>query len=168
MNQNTNSNWNFKQMVSEFVKPETEILVISGNEAENFVFELTKDVSKVKTVVTSSKKAEMLNAYGIAAEYSEGTNLPFEDESFNLVVCLCVPYSIDEVKRVLKKGGHLLTEQTGSSDADFNKELYPYPYNLENECVKLKNTGFRIVQRYQNYQYNGMLLSHAFVITAKK
>lgn len=75
-------------------------------------------------------------------------NTSTEDESCRLVVSKHDLYSIEEIHRVLRKGGYFVTEQIGAKD-DSSKS--PADYNLENETEKMKKNGFRIVGRDQVY-----------------
>lgn len=92
-------------------------------------------------------------------------NLPFEDEQFDLIICVgsvinyCDPYnSIKEFKRVLKKGGCLILEYENSNSLElvgkkeFNKKavivdtfyygserLWYYSSSFINEILRLEN-----------------------------
>jgi SAM-dependent methyltransferase len=65
---------------------------------------------------------EALNSYGIKVKYTDeslSSLLPYDDESFDLVLSRHSAYNISEVSRILKPGGIFFTKQVeGSSGKD--------------------------------------------------
>ncbi len=167
--------WDYKKRLMEFVKPNTNLLIM-GIEDEKFTLSLDHDFAF--TAVTADKScdyAELLERYGICVK-EESTKLDFDDETFDLVLNYHSPYDANEVKRVLKKGGHFITEQIGSRDreelTEYKSDIEP-DYNLENKSVELKNLDFKTVYTNQAYPIVQELgypecHYHRFIIVAKK
>ncbi len=166
--------WDYKKRLLEFVKDNTKLLIM-GIKDENFTLSLDHDFSL--TSVTADKNSEfakLLEKYGVCVK-EEGEKLYFDDESFDLVLNYHSAYSVEEVKRVLKKGGHFITEQIGARDEEELRNFEPKEnpdYNLENKSAELRNLGFKTVytnQAYprvtrENFEYH----LHRFIIVAKK
>ncbi len=77
-------------------------------------------------------------------------NLPFDNESFELVINRHESYSEREVHRILKKGGTFITQQVGGlNDKELNELLgVPLPdyagWNLEEASRRLKSERFML------------------------
>ncbi len=166
--------WDYTKRLIEFVKPNTNLLIMN---IENEEFTLSLDHDFAFTAVTAYKDSEcanLLERYGICVKEA-GTKLDFEDETFDLVLNYQSEYDANEVKRVLKKGGHFITEQIGARDMEELEGFKPKidaSYNLENKSAELKNLGFKTVYTNQAYpiletESNEYKL-HRFIIVAKK
>ena len=79
--------------------------------------------------------------------------LPFEDNSFDFVINRHESFDLNEVNRVLKKGGYFITQQVGNKNSGeirqrLNGELF-VPYS-EHEVHKYANTlqqlGYQIIK----------------------
>ena len=55
----------------------------------------------------------------IAFKVADASDLPFEDESFDLVTMVNVPPFFGEITRVLRPGGHVISVATGGSSTPF-------------------------------------------------
>lgn len=80
-------------------------------------------------------------------------NLPFEDESFDIVVNRHGSFEPAEINRVLKKGGLFVTQQVGDdNDLQLVELLMPGTpksfenLNLEYQCKEFEKAGFEILQ----------------------
>ncbi len=166
--------WDYRKRLLEFVKPNTNLLIM-GIEDEKFTLSLDHDFAF--TAVTADKNedfAKLLERYGVCVK-EQGDKLDFDDDTFDLVLNYHSQYDASEVKRVLKKGGHFITEQVGSRDRE---ELRDYKadieadYNLENKSAELKSLGFKTVYTNQAYPIIsndfGEYKLHRFIIVAKK
>lgn len=168
--------WDYKKRLLEFVKPNTNLLIM-GIENEKFTLSLDHDFAF--TAVTADKRcdfAKLLERYGVCVK-EESTKLDFDDETFDLVLNYHSPYDANEVKRVLKKGGHFITEQIGSRDREeirVDEPSIEADYNLENKSAELKSLGFKTVYTNQAYPrvhecgYVEDCHYHRFIIVAKK
>ncbi|MEG1427719.1 MAG: class I SAM-dependent methyltransferase [Oscillospiraceae bacterium] len=154
--------WNYEKWLREFLKPDTRLLDMGTGGGE---FLLSLKHSPKCTSVTEAWEPNFrlcqkrLSPLGITVAFSEGAKpLPFADNSFDLVINRHEFYNLAEVKRVLKKGGHFITQQVGAENGmGLSRRLglsYEAPnpcFNLENEAQHFKNEGFRVVRRDQAY-----------------
>ena len=75
-------------------------------------------------------------------------------------------YDLNEVKRVLKKGGHFITEQVGAGNAE-NLSRFFCPnftredvlFNLENQVPLFETAGFKVVYKNQLILYFHLYIS---------
>jgi len=88
----------------------------------------------------------------IADRWQEET-LPFEDETFDLLLSRHESYDLKEVKRILKPNGIFITQQVGGkNNADMSARLLDgfkldySEFTLENELVRARNEGFDLLQ----------------------
>lgn len=99
--------------------------------------------------------------------------MPFDDDSFDLVLNRHESYDLTEVRRVLKKNGFFLTQQVGGeNNLPLIQQLcsgFPGNYvgfNLENELPKFRNAGFRVMRSDQAYLEGRFLDVGALVFQA--
>lgn len=91
-------------------------------------------------------------------EVAEDLKLPFEDNTFDLVINRHESYSPGEVLRVLKPGGHFVTQQVGGqNEVDLNHLLgapvndeYAH-WNLTYAARELEEAGFQLLERKEDY-----------------
>ena len=82
--------------------------------------------------------------------------LPFDDETFDLVINRHESYSPREVKRILKKQGTFITQQVGGlNNREINELLGTpkyehYNWNLETAVTKLNEAGFKITEQKED------------------
>lgn len=84
-------------------------------------------------------------------------NLPFDNESFELVINRHESYSEKEVNRILKKGGVFVTQQVGGlNDKEIN-ELLGVPlteyidWNMDYAVKRLKEAGFAVNMKREEF-----------------
>ncbi len=96
--------------------------------------------------------AEKLLPLGIDfRECADATNIPFADESFDIIINRHGDFDARECHRLLKKGGVFITQQVG---CDNDRELVemvlpntpkPFPHNNLAECrASFENEGFTV------------------------
>lgn len=172
--------WDYKERLKEFLKPDTKLLDMGTGGGE---FLLTLNHPFNLTSVTEGYEPnyrlcmDTLARYGINVQWVDTDDqLNFPDNSFDLVINRHESYDIDEVKRVLKKGGHFITQQVGVTDGynlteilnpGYIREDVSPLFNLENEAISFKNKGFRIVYRNQCYPTSKFLDIGAVAYYAK-
>lgn len=86
-----------------------------------------------------------------------------ETSGFDLVTAYHTDYDLNEVARVLRKGGFFVTQQIGGRNCPDMPD-----YNLENQGPKLEAAGFRMMYSHQGY-YRGEdgILQHRFIMIGK-
>lgn len=96
---------------------------------------------------------ERLEPLGVEVhQVEDDSKLPFPDETFDLVINRHESYSPAELKRILKPGGHFITQQVGGdNDNDLNRllgapvnEEYAH-WNLDYACNELEEAGLSIL-----------------------
>jgi SAM-dependent methyltransferase len=85
------------------------------------------------------------------SEVDDNNKLPFDPDVFDLVINRHTGYDAQEVNRVLRVGGRLITQQVGEENCmDLNRFLQEEPYfrysntTLAGTVQDLENAGFRI------------------------
>ncbi len=154
--------WDYRARLKEFLKPYTKLLDM-GTGGGEFLLSLEHNYNLTSVTEGWQPNYELcmkkLAPLGINVRFWEGgERLPFEDESFDLVINRHEYYDLSEVRRVLKKGGHFITQQVGSANGerltkilapDFEKDFYTF--NLENEVPRFRQAGFKVVYKNQYY-----------------
>ena len=91
-----------------------------------------------------------------AAEYS---NLPFTDNSFDIVINRHGSYAADEICRILRPGGEFITQQVGEdNDRELVEMLLPGTekkfngHNLSNCISSFKKAGFRVLESAEAFR----------------
>lgn len=130
--------WSWREKVLDFRKPDDRLLELSPGDG---------------TFLSSLRHPRALCTFLPQPEFP----LPFEENSFDLVLDNGGEYDLSEVHRVLKPGGFFLTQQCGGEHLLSLRRLLslralkPPDYNLENELPKVQKAGFRIMYRSQAY-----------------
>ncbi|MFX0075940.1 MAG: class I SAM-dependent methyltransferase [Candidatus Hermodarchaeota archaeon] len=101
----------------------------------------------------------LLESLGVKVyPFKEDTNLPFNDEEFDVIINRHESYSPEEVYRLLKPGGYFVTQQVGVKNdsklryvlTDKEDENEDEEWKLENIIKKLESSGFRVLEREEN------------------
>lgn len=92
-------------------------------------------------------------------ECGDSQNIPFEDESFDLIINRHGDFNAKEIYRLLKKGGLFITEQVGGdNDRDLVEMVLPntekpFPHlNLKEQRKEFEDAGFHIVEADEAYR----------------
>jgi SAM-dependent methyltransferase len=114
-------------------------------------------------VAVAKKRLEPLGVkvFEIEEEKSPPYNahLPFEDNFFDLVINRHEAYYPPEVMRILKPGGHFITQQVGSLTNTtlvqffLGKTIPVKNWNLKSAVDEVKAAGFDIAQQQEDIQY---------------
>lgn len=151
----TGLKWSWRQKVLDFLKPESALLVLSDDADE--ILALRHPFSQTSAASPDTGALEKrLAPLGVSVGKidAQSGRLPFPDASFSLILCRETPYTLSEIRRVLKPGGYFLTQQIGGSDAARARAalgLLPEnpAFNLENEWPRFLQNGFTVNFRDQ-------------------
>lgn len=130
--------WNWREKVLNFLKPDVRLLDLTPG-GEFFLRSLSHPAA-------------------LCTELRQEKELPFPENSFDLILNDGGDCELSEIQRVLKSGGFYLTQQYGGEHlAAFRQRFFPkevdikLDYNLENQLPKFREAGFRIMYRNQAY-----------------
>lgn len=138
----------------------------------------------------AEKRFQDSNIQGITLSQADAANLPFEDRSFDVVVCINVLFNLPseekvqdclkDISRVMKKGGELFFDIRNSANPllYFKYKLARYydetvrdlplrTYKIKKIKEYLQNNNFEFISKMNiGFPYNG--LSPIFVIKTKR
>ena len=156
--------WDYRLKVLDFLRPGIKILDMGTGSGE-FLLSL----SHPRQLLTATegdpanyrlclRRLTSLGVTVVDCTCGEGKEMPFPDNSFDLVLNRHEGYDVGEVRRVLRDGGFFLTEQAGGQNSRLlaqrllpERERPGLAFNLENEAPKFRKAGFRLVCQNQAY-----------------
>lgn len=162
--------WSYEEKVRDFLRPGTRVLDMGGGE-EMLLRLLNRSRPMGKAAPAwGMSPGEWLKSTGVTVyrgKPGDGQGLPLPDGGFELVLNCHQRYCLEEVCRVLCKGGFFLTQQIGGRD--WERPGAP-DFNLENQLPLFRQAGFRIMYRNQSYEQAGPAgeVRHRFIIIGKK
>lgn len=150
--------WDYRTRVKEFLRPGVRLLDLGTGGGELLLslhhpYELTSVTEGwAPNLELCRRKLEPLGITVKSYDSEQDDVLPFEDDSFDLVLSRHESYDLKEIHRVLKKGGFFVTQQVGGENSlPLAKQLLPgfegnfAGFNLENQLPKFRDAGFRIM-----------------------
>lgn len=155
--------WDYKGIIKSYLK-DTDTLLDMGTGGGEFL--LTLNHPHKNTYVTEAYEPnyelckKVLEPLGITVgrTYSDDAFnpddvLPFEDSLFDVIVNRHESFDLQEVDRVLKRGGYFITQQVGSKDGNEFAErlndnfIFGNPsHTIENYVNTLKSLGYNVLQ----------------------
>jgi SAM-dependent methyltransferase len=108
--------WKYEEIVKDYLKETYQLLDLGTGGGE---FLLTLQHPYEHTSVTEGYKPnyelckDTLEPLGITVRYIENDQIPYDDDSFDLIISRHESFDADEVYRCLKPGGIFITQQIG-------------------------------------------------------
>ncbi|WP_297421403.1 class I SAM-dependent methyltransferase [Clostridium sp.] len=156
--------WDYKELIEKYLKADYKLLDMGTGGGE---FLLSLNHPYENTSVTESYEPNLklckdrLMPLGIAVcQVYEDDKLPFDDNSFDIVINRHSVFNVQEVKRILKPNGLFITQQVGGKNnqvlsnklikdfkGEFNENI------LCNVSEELKNNSFNVIYEDEYYPY---------------
>ena len=147
--------WDYKEIVLKHIKPDMRLLDMGTGGGE---FLLTLNHPYENTFVTEGYEPNYqlclaeLAPLGITVKFhEEGTVLPYDNSFFDIVINRHESYLTEEIDRVLKPDGLLITQQVGGdNNSILSKKLIKgfvsefTDFDLAHEEIRFKQAGFEI------------------------
>lgn len=120
--------WDLEKILSSYLDCNTKLLDIGcGTGIKIIPFsDFCKQIVGIdinSDMINAAKKLITVHVSKIVLAVADGYALPFQDNTFDMVTCMLSRWSIPEISRVLKPGGHAIIEHIGPDD---KKELKTY------------------------------------------
>ena len=156
--------WDYKTIIKYYLKNEDTLLDMETGGGE-FLLSLRHPYENTYAIEGYPPNyllcEERLTPLGIHLVDALGEAvLPFEDNSFDIVINRHGSYIVDEIKRVLKDGGIFITQQVGSfNNRPMSDILTPWrvkdheSFTLKKELSRFTSTGFQILKSDEKHLY---------------
>jgi SAM-dependent methyltransferase len=170
--------WDYKDIIRTYLRKEDKLLDMETGGGE-FLLSLSHPYEN--TFATEGYPPnyalckERLSPLGIYVRNSLGENpLPFEDNSFEMIINRHGSYIPSEIKRVLKKDGIFITQQVGSyNNKPLSDKLTPWresdfdSFTLSKEIEKFRECGFTLLQSDERKLYSRYKTIEGVIFMAK-
>lgn len=112
--------WKYEEIVRRYLRPEMRLLDIDTGGGE-FLLSLGHPCNNLAATENYPPNVELckskLLSLGIDFQQADGSGpLPFQDQSFDMVINRHGSFHAGEIARVLKTGGFFITEQVGAEN----------------------------------------------------
>lgn len=170
--------WDYKEIIKRYIKNDMKILDYDTGGGE-FLLSLNHPYEKISATEGYGPNVELckkiLLPLGIDFKKCDNvSDIPFGDESFDLIINRHGDLDAKEFYRLLKKGGIFITQQVGEdNDRELVKMVLPkaekpFPHmNLTEQKDKFKNAGFEILEEEESFRKISFFDVGAFVWFAK-
>lgn len=155
--------WDYKKVIESYLRKDMKILDIDTGGGE-FLMSLNHPYENMSATEGYAPNVELcketLLPLGIDFRPADGTErLPFEDESFDLVINRHGDFVASEIRRVLNPGGIFITQQVGAeNDRELVEILYdtvpPMPFPEQYLSIaqkKFEAEGFTTLDAQEAY-----------------
>jgi SAM-dependent methyltransferase len=156
--------WNYKYIINNYLKPNYKLLDM-GTGGGEFLLSLNHPYNN--TCVTEAWEPnvklckEKLSPLGISVnQVFDDNKLPFEDNSFDIIINKHEAYSVKEVKRILKPNGIFITQQVGGKNNEILSRLLIrnfkseyYHIDLNYTIIELNEHNFDILYSSEYFPY---------------
>ncbi len=155
--------WDYENLVRGFLKSDPKILDYDTGGGE-FLLSLNYEYDKMSATEGYPPNVELcrerLLPLGINfKECSDPSDIPFQDEAFDLIINRHGDFDARELFRLLRRNGIFITEQVGGdNDRDLvemvlPKTPKPFPHlNLAEQRRNFENAGFHIIRAEEAYR----------------
>lgn len=155
--------WSYEEIVRKYLKDESDILDIDTGGGE-FLLSLGHPYNKTSATEGYEPNVELccekLLPLGIDfRKASDYENLPFDGESFDIVINRHGDFNPHEIYRVLKPNGLFITQQVGAQNERGLVELVlpglkpPFPdLTLDNTKRSFEKEGFEIIEGQEAFR----------------
>lgn len=155
--------WNYEQIIRRYLKKDFDIMDYDTGGGE-FLLSLNHSYERISATegyLPNVKLCrEKLLPLGINfKECSDPSEIPFEDDAFDLIINRHGGFDAVEVYRLLRRGGLFITEQVGEdNERDLVEMVLPganKPFshlNLSEQRKRFENMGFRIVRAEEAFR----------------
>ena len=146
--------WNYREIIRKYLRPDLRILDMDTGGGE-FLLSLNHPHANTASIEAYPPNVQLcretLLPLGIDfQEASADGPLPFENESFDLVLNRHGSFNAEEIRRVLRPGGLFITQQVGAdNDRALVEALYdsppPIPYSEQRLSIiqsQFESVGF--------------------------
>ncbi len=154
--------WDYKKIVNSYLDKNMKILDMDTGGGE-FLLSLNHPYQNTSAIEAYSPNIELckerLLPLGIQfKEYEDCKELPFDNESFDIIINRHGSYDINEIKRCLKKDGYFITQQVGEdNDYELVQMVLPntpksFPgMNMNDQVRKFEEANFQILDKQEFY-----------------
>lgn len=170
--------WNYEEWISKYLDKNHTLLDIGTGGGE---FLLSLNHPYANTSVTEAWEPnvklckEKLSPLGITVkQVFDDNELPFDNDTFDIVINRHEAYDVREIKRVLKNDGIFITQQVGDKNNEIlSKFLIPNfipkyaGLTLKNQVNKFENENFSLIYGNEYFPYLRFFDIGAIVYFAK-
>ena len=156
--------WSYGELVRKYLEPQKKLLDVDTGGGE-FLLSLGHPCRNISATEAWPPNVELckktLLPLGIDFRAADGKlPLPFEDESFDLIINRHGDYLAEDLYRILKPGGTFITEQVGAeNDRELVELLLPDPGTLpfpeqylQTAAWKFRKAGFTILEEQECFR----------------
>lgn len=155
--------WDYEKIVKQYLKDEMKILDYDTGGGE-FLLSLKHPFQNTAATEGYEPNVELcketLLPLGIDFKACDNpANIPFADESFDMIINRHGDFNAKEIYRLLKKGGLFITEQVGEdNDRDLVEMVLPdtpkpFPgLNLKEQKKVFEAAGFQLIEEAEAYR----------------
>lgn len=156
--------WNYEEILKKYLRPDYKLLDM-GTGGGEFLLSLNHPYNNTSVTEMWAPNVELckqnLEPLGIEVkQVFNDSQLPFEDNTFDIVINRHESFDINEVRRILKTNGIFITQQVGGKNNEIlSKQLIKdftplYEDNtLDNNLKKLENNLFEILYANEYFPY---------------
>ena len=179
--------WNYEDILKKYLNPDYKLLDM-GTGGGEFLLSLNHPYNNTAVTEMWIPNVELckqkLEPLGIQVkQVFNDSELPFEDNTFDIIINRHESFDIKEVKRILKPEGIFITQQVGGKNNEVLSKTLIDGFNplyadntLENTLKNLGNNFFEILYANEYFPYlrfkdiKGYIesIEHRYIVVCKK